>query len=100
MLTRPFKVDPKQILADDTSIVLALIHTDETTGRVYYTKEYIANEGQYLTLKDIEKMIRKEYQNIELITVIIEEPLSGRIYLWGNYGDNCWYETGETCGYA
>lgn len=35
-----------------------------------------------------------------LITIIIDEPLKGRILQYGNYQDCKWYEIGTTCGYA
>lgn len=95
---RPFKVNPKEILANDTDIVQALVQTGNGQYDNYYIKEYSIDP--YMSLEDIHKSLKKQYDNIKLITVIIEGPLSGRIYLWGNYGDGYWYETGETCGYA
>lgn len=96
--TRPFKVDPEKIILNELEIIHILIEVKQDEHNVYYAKEY--NVDAYATLKDIEDMVLMQYDNVELITVIVEDPLNGTIYLWGNYGDNCWYETGETCGYA
>lgn len=35
-----------------------------------------------------------------IITVIINSPLNGQILQYGNYNDGCWYQIGETEGYA
>ncbi len=43
--------------------------------------------------------ISKQCWAYGLITVIVNEPLSGKILQYGNYGDK-WYQIGETCGYA
>ena len=49
-----------------------------------------------LTLKEIADRLREK---TDLITVIVQRPLSGEIYQWGNYGDE-WWQIGELDGYA
>ena len=49
-----------------------------------------------LTLKEIAEQLREK---TDLITVIVQRPLSGEIYQWGNYGDE-WRQIGELDGYA
>ena len=49
-----------------------------------------------LTLKEIADQLREK---TDLITVIVQRPLSGEIYQWGNYGDE-WCQIGELDGYA
>lgn len=51
-------------------------------------------EVHILKLSEIAKQL-----NSGIITIIIEEPLKGRILQYGNYGDS-WWEIGTTCGYA
>ena len=51
--------------------------------------------GEVLTLKEVAEQLK----GTPIITVFYEEPLSGKILQWGNYGD-AWYEIGETSGYA
>lgn len=34
-----------------------------------------------------------------IITVFINEPMSGTILQYGNYNDGCWWEIGKTDGY-
>lgn len=48
-----------------------------------------------LTLKEIAEQIPDEV----MITVIVEEPLGGVIYQYGNYG-HTWWRIGKLMGYA
>lgn len=50
----------------------------------------------WLSLADIARQIAQEYG---LITVIVESPLAGIIYRYGNHGDK-WEIVGRMCGYA
>lgn len=47
-----------------------------------------------LTLQEI-----SEQAKAGIVTVIHEGPMECEIYQYGNYGA-CWYQIGETCGYA
>lgn len=50
-----------------------------------------------LTLAEIAEQI----QDIAyIITVFVNEPMSGEIYQWGNYSGGDWYCIGELDGYA
>ena len=49
-----------------------------------------------LTLKEIAEQLCEEYP---VITVIVNRPLGGEIYQWGNYGDE-WWQIGTLDGYA
>lgn len=51
---------------------------------------------EVLRLSEIAEQLKEAY----LITIIIEEPFSGRILQYGNYCDGTWYEIGTTYGYA
>lgn len=53
-------------------------------------------EASFLTLAEIARQRGGEER---LITVITNEPLYGKIYQWGNYGDE-WWVIGEHMGYA
>lgn len=59
--------------------------------KVYYT-----SDDKPKTLDDIEKDFGG---NDDLIIVIVEEPLKGAIYEYGNHGDY-WELQGVTKGYA
>ena len=39
------------------------------------------------------------YNGNGTVVVIVDEHLSGKVYMYGNYGDY-WYEYGETRGFA
>lgn len=49
-----------------------------------------------LTLKELADRLGEK---ADLITVIVQRPLSGEIYQWGNYGDE-WWQIGTLDGYA
>lgn len=57
--------------------------------------------AEELTLDEISIQLKERLKTHDspLITIFEQEPLHGKIYQWGNYG-NGWYEIGETCGYA
>lgn len=40
-----------------------------------------------------------DYDGNGTVVVIVDEFLSGKVYMYGNYG-NDWYEYGETRGFA
>lgn len=52
-----------------------------------------------LTLTEIANQARNQNFNHDIITVIIDAPLSGNILQYGNYGDE-WWEIGTFSGYA
>lgn len=66
-------------------------------------KEILTANGtdrdHYLTLNEcLEKIGGTRYGQV--VTVIMEQHLEGRIYRYGNYFDGKWYQIGTTCGYA
>ena len=54
------------------------------------------NEFEVLTLYEIASQLRDAW----IITVITDSPFSGKIYQYGNYSDEEWWEIGSTGGYA
>ena len=54
------------------------------------------NEFEVLTLDEIASQLPEAW----LITVITNDPFSGKIYQYGNYRDGEWWEIGSTGGYA
>lgn len=90
---RPVAEDTK--LYKDDGITFVGIYTgsmDELKkAELLWRKE---EEYEVLRLSEIAKQIPGEP-----ITVIIENPLEGRILRYGNHGDS-WEETGSLCGYA
>lgn len=57
--------------------------------------EITETELEYLNLSEIVKQL----PHIPLITVVVNGPLRGEIYQYGNYGPE-WWCIGETMGYA
>ena len=53
-----------------------------------------------VTLEDIKTMCEERGYYISIITVIVENPLEGVIYQYGNSCDDTWYIHGKTEGYA
>lgn len=53
-------------------------------------------KAEVLTLGEIEKQLGDQH----LITIVIEGPLSGEIWQYGNYYDDKWYKIGDLRGYA
>ena len=74
----------------DLEKVILTWRTDEERSKIMGVKYYV------LTLKEIADQLHEE---TDLITVIVQSPLSGEIYQWGNYGDE-WWQIGELDGYA
>lgn len=54
------------------------------------------DEFLYLSLEEIADQLSWEES---VIMVMIEEPMKGTIYQYGNHGEY-WEEVGELCGYA
>lgn len=62
--------------------------------------EMCAVDYKILTLKEICEQLTNLYGGTTpMITVIEEQPMSGIILQYGNYGDE-WWQIGETGGYA
>lgn len=53
-------------------------------------------KAEILTLGEIEEQLGDRH----LITIVIEGPLSGEIWQYGNYTDDTWYKIGTLRGYA
>lgn len=58
-----------------------------------------SERDHYLTLDECLKKVGGAKKG-EVVTVIMEEPLEGRIYRYGNNLDSYWEQVGTTCGYA
>lgn len=56
------------------------------------------NKDTFLSLNDCLKEIG--YDGLGVCIVIFESFLSGKVYQYGNSDDNCWWEHGETQGFA
>lgn len=64
-------------------------------------------EVKYLTLSEVYEQVKEMYgkdilgkTRVPLITVIIDEPLKGTIYMCSNHEEGIWEKVGETKGYA
>ncbi len=67
-----------------------------------YIKKYLENEEclNYTFDEVLQCAVENGYQKRDgTILVIAENPLSGKVYRYGNYGD-FWTEIGTTVGYA
>lgn len=74
----------------DLEEVILTWRIDEERSKMMEIKYYV------LTLKEIADRLREK---TDIITVIVQRPLSGEIYQWGNYGDG-WWQIGTLDGYA
>lgn len=54
-------------------------------------------DNRFVCLNDCLDLIG--YDGNGTVVVIVDEPLSGKVYMYGNYSDY-WYEYGETRGFA
>lgn len=65
------------------------------------TAIYNPNDGEsYLKiLHNIDTLAEIETIEHGFIKVLVENPLEGAVYYWGNHG-KFWEKTGITCGYA
>ncbi len=72
--------------------------TDELDWRVDKTSEMTLVPYKELSLSEIKDQVRKKTGE-NIITVIVNRPLSGIIYQYGNHGD-LWEQVGVLCGYA
>lgn len=96
--------NPKEIFFEDCECKLIIgrqvIYGDEINKAINKT---ISGEYPcFITLKDIEKYIKKFKKAEEYFCplVIAESPLSGTIYRLGNHIDGKWELVGEMIGYA
>ena len=70
----------------------------ENKGKTIYLTASGCEDDRFISLNDCLKEI--EYNGKGVCIVIIDDTFSGKCYQFGNYEDNCWYEYGETMGYA
>lgn len=55
---------------------------------------------KFLCLDDCFEFIGFNKEKDIGLIVIIDDWLSGKVYRYNNYNDNCWYEVGITEGFA
>lgn len=77
---------------------IVTIIADISDDKMYTIKLYGADSK--VTLEDIREMCETEGYEEGIITVIVDSPLQGVVYEYGNYDDNMWYIHGTTQGYA
>jgi hypothetical protein len=75
--------------------IVRIIHGNK--GKTIYLVARGDENDTLITLNDCLEEI--EYDGKDTVLVIFDDWLGGKIYMYGNYGD-CWYEYGETRGYA
>ena len=68
------------------SIVIAVYNPDD-------------GESYLKILNNIDTLAEIETIEHGFIKVLVENPLEGSVYYWGNHGE-FWEKTGITCGYA
>lgn len=72
---------------------------DITKELVYNTEYVVGYPMTEISFKEIQKQA-EALGYTGLITVIVDEPLKGAIYQYGNYRDGLWHKIGDTMGYA
>lgn len=55
---------------------------------------------EILTLSEIWEQVKNIFSNERIVTVIVDSPLHGEIYVCGNHKEGIWEKIGETRGYA
>lgn len=77
-----------------------LTRLKDITKELVYDTEYVGGYPMTeISLKEIQNQA-EALGYTGLITVIVNEPLKGVIYQYGNYVDKLWHKIGETVGYA
>lgn len=76
--------------------VIHIIYGDR--GKTIYLVADGTEDDKFLCLDDCLDIIG--YEGEGRVIVIIEDPLKGKVYQYGNYAEKCWEEIGETQGYA
>lgn len=72
--------------------ILTLVYKDKAQ------KIYMDETDDPILFGDLLKMV--DYDDKGTILLIAEEHLYGKIYRYGNYNDDKWYEVGEMKGFA
>lgn len=100
------KQDLSNVVVSDNSVDKFAVYIGGLTRLKDISKELIYNtkyvRGYPMTEISLKK-IQKQAEALgytDLITVIVDEPLKGAIYQYGNYGDGLWHKIGDTIGYA
>lgn len=75
--------------------VIRIIYGD--IGKTIYLSAMGVENDRFISLNDCLKLVG--YDGNGTVVVIVDEHLSGKVYMYGNYGDY-WYEYGETRGFA
>ena len=87
------EIPDDEVLFDDG--ILYIICHDLDNGALSIGKQTL--DSQYDEPISLEE-IALRYPEVEL--VIHEDFLSGEMYRYNNYGDNEWWQTGQTRGFA
>lgn len=77
----------------------------DADGIFYLIVKHQNESSEVITLDKIleltQNKLTKNNKGLAIsLTVIAEEPNSGRIFRWNNYGKGEWMVVGCTCGYA
>lgn len=75
--------------------VIRIIYGD--IGKTIYLSAMGVENDRFISLNDCLQEIG--YGGIGVVVVIIDDYMQGKVYMYGNYG-NDWYEYGETRGFA
>lgn len=72
-------------------------------GNKAYT-EYLVAQGtdydKFISLNDCLKLIEYDEDKDGVVIVIFDDLTHGEVYSYGNYLPKCWYQYGDTQGYA
>lgn len=90
------KVDGKQTGTYDG---IVYILCGEKGKEIYLTANGDEND-KFVCLDDCLEIIGYNENKDVTMIVIIENALNGKVYRYNNYSDKCWYEYGETRGFA
>ena len=67
-------------------------------GKTVYINAMGDDNDKFFTLNDC--LAEIGYNGDGSVLVVLEDPLNGKVYRYGNYAEKAWCEVGTTCGFA
>ena len=90
------KADSKASLCEE---IITIVVNRQKTIEVFQTDEAFEDDTM-LTLDKCLEIAKEEGYTNGIVLVIAESYLDGKIYRYGNYSDDAWYEVGTMAGFA
>lgn len=72
----------------------------DNKGKTVYVTTKGTVDDKFVSLDDCLMLIGYDEEKDGVVIVIIDDMCRGKVYSYGNYAPNTWYEYGSTIGYA